>query len=85
MFLSKRAYFRVKAEPNAFGGGVSPMGGGGGPGGSGGANSATAGPTSGVSSDSIKQWRCPICRRVQPDGGALHDHMQDVHQIRDIG
>jgi len=83
-YLSKKSYYKV-AAPDAYGGGVSPMGGGGTSGGQ--VNpSYTAGPSI-AAPDGIGSWECkyPGCRRVFSQGGDLQDHLWDDHQIKDLG
>ena len=90
-----RSYRKVTAGPDTLGPGVSSFGGGGGGGGGmgsspgGSSNSAanpgyTGAPPS-PTPDTIHNWKCPICKRGQPNGSDLRDHLWDEHNVRDIG
>ena len=93
MTLSRKALTRkVIAGPDTLGPGISSFGGGGsgsgGPGGSNNSNAANPGYTGAPPSptpDTIHNWKCPICKRSQPNGSDLRDHLWDIHDVRDIG
>lgn len=83
--LSKSDIKVRRAAPNAYGGGVEPIGMG-----TGGATPNSQGPPPAIANEGNRDagpagWACALCKQPFAVGDMLQEHMRNVHNVSNVG